>query len=162
MVGIDFLQSHALFGGLSERDLKKVVPLLKEATFSRGTTIITQAEPGDRLYFICKGSVEVVVEMVTPDGPVSKRLAVLGEGDTFGEMELIDIQPRSATVNALEDVEVLELTNMDVHSIYKNDLYVFTMIIMNLAREISRRLRKMDALVASSLYFTGAQGPPPA
>ena len=72
-------------------------------------------------------------------------------GDTFGEMELIDIQPCAATVRATEDSVVLTLSNTDFHKISKMDLKSFTLIVMNLAREISRRLRRMDALLAKSI-----------
>ena len=67
-------------------------------------------------------------------------------------MELIDIQPVVATVRAREDTTVLILSNGDLYRIDQDDLPTFTMIIMNLAREISRRLRVMDTLAAQSLF----------
>ena len=60
------------------------------------------------------------------------------------KMELIDIQPRAATVKAIKKTQVLTLSRKDLYSISKWDLQTFTFIIMNLAREVSRRLRKMD------------------
>lgn len=156
MVKGAFLQSHALFGGISDEAIKEIMPLLKAENFSAGASIVNEGEEGDRLYLICEGSVEVVKTVETPEGAVEKRLAVFGVGDTFGEMELIDIQPRSATVRALETVSALSLSNADMYGIYQSNLEAFTMIVMNLAREISRRLRAMDALVGSSLYSASA------
>ena len=80
------------------------------------------------------------------DGIFEKRIAVLGVGDVFGEMELIDMQRRSATVRALEAVSVLALSNGDLFRIYESDLPTFTLIVLNLARELSRRLRSIDDL----------------
>ena len=84
--------------------------------------------------------------------PGGRRLAVLREGDTFGEMELVDVQKRSASVRVLDGLKVLTLSNEDMYEIFQHHKDTFIIILMNVAREISRRLRKMDALVASSLY----------
>lgn len=62
-------------------------------------------------------------------------------GDTFGEMELIDIQPCAATVRADKKTSVVTFTNADLYTLSKWNLKTYAMIIMNLAREISRRLR---------------------
>ena len=102
------------------------------------------------MYFIRRGSVEVLKN--AGDANRKRRLAVLNEGDTFGEMELIDVQNRSASVRALEELTVLTLGNEDMYEIFEHNRDAFIIILMNIAREISRRLRKMDALVASSLY----------
>lgn len=152
MVTSEFLQSHSLFGGILDDQLEEIKPLLEEVKFARGDTIITEGEEGDRLYFICEGSVEILKDPTPRDDDVPQRIAVLGAGDTFGEMELIDIQRRAATVVAIEEVTALTLSNADLYRIYKLNLKTFTMIVMNLARDISRRLRKMDALAASALY----------
>jgi CRP/FNR family cyclic AMP-dependent transcriptional regulator len=152
MVGKEFLQSHALFGGITDDDIKMISGLFKEEQFVEGDYIIKEGEDGDRLYFICKGSVEVLKQVQQAEGAIQERLTVFGTGDTFGEMELIDIQRRSASVRAIEDVSALSLSNRDMYSIYKSSPTAYTMIIMNIAREISRRLRKMDAVVANSLF----------
>ena len=67
-------------------------------------------------------------------------------------MELIDVQPSVATVRAREETITLILTNGDLYLLEKSSLQTFTMIIMNLAREISRRLRTMDAIAAHTLF----------
>lgn len=152
MIGTEFLRSHSLFGGISDEGIEVIKPLLKEEHFPKGEFIVKEGESGDRLYFICEGSVEILKEIKTPEGVTQGTLAVLETGDTFGEMELIDIQCRSATVRALKDVTAQSLSNKDMFTIYKSNLETFTMIILNLAREISRRLRNMDVLVGSSLY----------
>lgn len=150
-----FLQSHSLFGGITDEQMQRVIPHLKEEHFNEGQVIVLEGDEGDRIYFICEGSVEVLKEQDGPNGPEQEKLAKLQAGDTFGEMELIDIQHRAATVRAVEPVTTVSFSNKDLYQIYHEDMKVYTLIIMNLAREISRRLRKMDALVASSLYSHG-------
>ena len=125
--------------------------MLEERAFSAGDYIINEGEEGDRLFFIFEGAVEILKRDDRTSGPPA-RLATLGVGDTFGEMELLDIQPRCASVRAVHDVRALSMTCHDLYEIYKNDIKAYTIIILNLARELSRRLRHSDALFASSLF----------
>jgi CRP-like cAMP-binding protein len=75
-------------------------------------------------------------------------LATCERGATFGEMELLDTQNRSASVTALEPTETVELTSMKLYQVFLQDADVFRMIIMNLARDLSRRLRVADQQLA--------------
>jgi CRP/FNR family cyclic AMP-dependent transcriptional regulator len=120
---------------------QSIIPLLSELSFAAGEAIVREGDDGDTLFIICSGSVEVLKASAAEDGHFEKRLAVLKVGDVFGEMELIDMQRRSATVRALEPVEALALSNADLFTIYESDLPTFTLIVLNLARELSRRLR---------------------
>lgn len=153
MVRPEYLQTHALFGGLASDDLGAIIPLLKEEKFAAGDYVVREGEEGSRMYFIRHGSVEILKE--TNGSADERRLAVLHDGETFGEMELIDVQNRSASVKAIEDLTVLSLGNDDLYEIFEDNQGAFIIILMNIAREISRRLRKMDALVASSLFVAG-------
>jgi CRP-like cAMP-binding protein len=155
MIGFKFLKSHALFGGLTEDEINSIRPLLKEESFSKGDTIVYEGRQAGKLFFICSGSVEILKKTDSPKGSVQRRIATLGVGDTFGEMELIDVQPCIATVHAIENTAVLTLSNMDLYKISKSNLKTYTLIIMNLAREISRRLRRADGLLADALFSEG-------
>lgn len=148
----EFLQSHALFGGITDSDIEDIILLLEEEHFNKGDFIIREGEDGDMLHFLIEGSVEVVKQRPDDKENPYQQLAVFGPGDTFGEMELIDIQKRSASVRALEEVSALTLSNMDMYALYHSNLKAYTMIIMNIAREISRRLRAMDRRIEHSLY----------
>ena len=150
MVTAEFLQSHALFGGVATADLAMIIPRLQEQTCVSGEYVVREGDNGSVMYFIRRGSAEVLKAAAGSAEPL--RLAVLHEGDTFGEMELVDVQSRSASVRALEPLTVLTLSSEDLFDIFQEHESAFIIILMNIAREISRRLRKMDALVASSLF----------
>jgi CRP/FNR family transcriptional regulator, cyclic AMP receptor protein len=150
MIKAQDLQSHALFGGVSDEGLAMIIPLFKQASYEKGAFVVKEGEQGNRMFFIRKGKVEVLKN--TDATAPSRLLAILSAGDTFGEMELIDVQPRSASVRVLEPLDVWTLSNSAVYEIYERDKDQYIIILMNIAREISRRLRKMDALIASSLY----------
>lgn len=69
-------------------------------------------------------------------------------GDSFGEMELIDIQPCAASAICLTDATIITLSNKDLYTLSTTHLKTYTMLILNLARDISRRLRSTDTLLA--------------
>ena len=149
MIGKGFLQSHALFGGLSDEEIEHVQSYLKPVSLAAGDMVVVEGCTHGRLCFICTGRVEILKRL--PTGEVAK-LAELKQGDAFGEMEFIDVQPAVASVRAVEATELLTLTNRDLYQVSKWNLRTFTMLILNMAREISRRLRKMDELAATALY----------
>jgi CRP/FNR family cyclic AMP-dependent transcriptional regulator len=76
------------------------------------------------------------------------RVAILGPNDGFGEMSMIDMQARSATVRALSPSRLLKLTSEDMDALYRSDLKSYTLIVLNIARDLSRRLRVTDGILA--------------
>ncbi|HRD93460.1 MAG TPA: cyclic nucleotide-binding domain-containing protein [Accumulibacter sp.] len=146
MTTSQFLQDQPLFGGVDDQAIAAIMPLLREVNFAAGEPIVREGEDGDSLFVICSGSVEVLKASAAEDGVFEERIAVLKVGDVFGEMELLDTQSRSATVRALEPVSALALSNGDLFRIYESDLPTFTLIVLNLARELSRRLRSIDLM----------------
>ena len=151
---LDDLQDFAFFGGIDRETLEKVGDLFDAGSYPPGTRIIVEGSSGNRLFIITSGRAEVSVRGPDADGHKTESvLATHGRGDTFGEMELLDTQKRSASVTALEPVETLELTNMGLYQIFLRDPDVFRMIVMNLARDLSRRLRLADQQLA--LVCTG-------
>ncbi|MHC5068683.1 MAG: cyclic nucleotide-binding domain-containing protein [Planctomycetota bacterium] len=136
MIDLHRLRNYSLFGGLNEDTLSFLLSLLQREEFVAGHDIVRQGAKGDSVYFIVSGKVAVRV-----DGRTVHRL---GEGEQFGEMHLIDIQARSATVTAETDVTALSFTNRDLLLLRRHDLEAFTMLLMNCARDISRRLREMN------------------
>ena len=73
-------------------------------TYLQGETLFIEGEPGDRVFFIMSGRVQVIKTLASGE---SRELAVLGESDIVGEMAVLDGRPRSATVTALDETEVL-------------------------------------------------------
>ena len=147
---LDFLQSHSLFGGFEDDELREIGTLLTEELFPAGADIVREGGPGERLFFISDGCVEVLKQPPGDAAAKPRRIALLESGDTFGEMEFIDVQPCAATVRAVTDTTVLELTSADLYHISKWNMKTYAKLVMNMAREISRRLRHMDALVAAA------------
>jgi CRP-like cAMP-binding protein len=79
---------------------------------------------------------------------VEARVAILGPNDWFGEMSILDVMPRSATVRAIAPSRLLRVTAHDLDALYRRDLKSYTLLVLNIAREMSRRLRVADSLLA--------------
>lgn len=146
-VSNEFLCKHSMFGGLSDGELDVIRPVLDEKVYPQGTAILHQGEPNNTVFFIVEG--DVAIQKHPEEGEHDERdITTLHAGDSFGEMELIDIQPCAASALALSEVRVITLSNRDLYLLSKTHLHLYTMIIMNLARDISRRLRSTDKLLA--------------
>lgn len=145
----------ALFGGLSPEEKARVIGLMRPRTFAPGAILVREGDLADALYVIDEGEVEVI--KASPAGE-PRVIAVLGPGDCFGEMAVIDIQPRSASARARTTTRVRELRARDLHSLCEWRMSAFLMIVMNIAREISRRLRRTDAMLADFLCMADRAG----
>ncbi|GHV73081.1 hypothetical protein AGMMS49940_03830 [Spirochaetia bacterium] len=144
MVKSSSLQHYSLFGGLLEEQIDKIIPLMEPETYEAGENIIVEDEPNDKIRFILEGRVAVMKKGIT--------FVEFKEGDSFGEMAVLDIMPASATIKTLAPTRVMSISNKALHAIYKLDIGTFSLMIMNLARDLSRRLRHMDEEIASGKF----------
>lgn len=149
---LEVLREADLFAGIPDSDLCKFLEYLDEEVYDPGDPIIREGESGDRLYVIVEGTALVEKKVLAKDGITFECIATLKHGETFGEMELVDKQPRSATVRARDRVVVLSLPSVAIHHATGEDLRAFSIILLNLAREISLRLRSTDSWLAGSLF----------
>jgi CRP/FNR family transcriptional regulator, cyclic AMP receptor protein len=150
---LDFrqLKRCSLFGGVTEQAFEIIRPHIRQMHFESGNRIVTEGEVNDRIYFIETGSVEVIKRVSRESDGSEQRLTTMGVGDTFGEMELIDIQPCAASVRTLEPTDTLSLSNRDLYKVSKIDMKTYALLVMNLAREISRRLRQADDMIVGDI-----------
>jgi CRP/FNR family cyclic AMP-dependent transcriptional regulator len=137
---LDILQKMPIFGGIREDILEFILKEAPIISVPRGEYFFREKARGTSMYVLEKGRVLVTKLWQEHD----YVLAELHKGDCFGEMSLIDLGPRTASVVALEDCSAVKLTNVNILKIYQKDLEQFTMIQMNMAREVSRRLRRTD------------------
>jgi CRP-like cAMP-binding protein len=110
-----------------------------------GELLFREGDPAAAMYVVISGEVEVLKKSRSGH---EARVAVLGPGDWFGEMSIVDIQPRSATVRALAACRLVCISTTELDALYRYDLRSYSILVMNLARELSRRLRVADGIVA--------------
>jgi CRP/FNR family cyclic AMP-dependent transcriptional regulator len=111
--------------------------LTRERTFSKGSVILSQGDPGDSLFVVRDGRVKVV--LIGEDGR-EVILGMLGSGDHFGELSLIDSRPRSAHVIAVQESTLLVLRRED----FRRRVEASAAVAWSLLGELSRRLRRAD------------------
>ena len=110
MITAETLARSPLLGNLPEQGLARLTASARRHGYRRGEIIFHQGDPGDALHLIQAGRVKVVLDAESGDEAV---IAILGPGDCFGELSLIDGEPRSASVEALEVVETVSVSRQD-------------------------------------------------
>jgi diguanylate cyclase (GGDEF)-like protein len=134
---MEYLKNISFFSNLSEDKLKEIASICKEVSYPQGTIIFRENDPGDAFYLIKKGKVKVYKDL--KDG-ITSTIAVLGEGDFFGEMALIEESFRSATVEVLEDCQLIMIERENFQNLLKMD----NSISLEVMKILGKRLRKMD------------------
>lgn len=142
-----FLLATPFFGGLSDAGLDLLVSMLVERRFDAGATVVAEGEPGRSMFIVHSGQL-VVSKRIDADSGGVIRMSSLEPGDFFGEMTLIEMQNRSATVVADSPTVLYELTARDLYTCYKTDIHAYVMVMQNVARELCRRLRRADNRIA--------------
>lgn len=133
----DFLSTIPLFSGLQPDELARFAELTRERAYPKGSVILFQDDPGDSLFVLRHGRVKVV--LIGEDGR-EVILGVLEPGAHFGELALIDDQPRSAHVIAMDDAQLLILRRED----FRRRVEANPSVAWALLTELSRRLRRAD------------------
>ena len=139
------LRDLGLFGGLDQDNLEYLAANLRTVSFAADQLIFAENDAAREFYVLLRGEVEVF--KVQTRG-AEARLATLGAGHWFGEMAVLDVRPRSASVRTLSPCRLLVVTARDLDALYRRDLRSYSLLVLNVARELARRLRLVDELVA--------------
>jgi CRP-like cAMP-binding protein len=141
-----FLQETPFFGGLSDSSLDLLASMLVERLFQVGEIVFREGEPGRSMFIVRSGTLSVSMQLAPAR---SIPLSNLAAGDFFGEMTLINMQDRSATVAVESPAVLYELAARDLYSFYKADIHAYVLILQNMNRELCRRLRHADRHIAA-------------
>ena len=137
MEKIDILKMVPIFLGLSEKSLNDVAQKMVTRSYKKGQYIIAEDDEGQSSYFITEGSVKITR---TSDEGREVILAMQGVGDFFGEMAMLDDEPRSANIVAISACTVLTLNGADFFGILES----YPKVAINLLKELAVRIRKSD------------------
>jgi len=156
-----FVKEIPIFAGLADRPLEKLIELMKERSLPADSVVFSEGDAARDMYVILAGQVKVVKR--SSRGGIERTLALMKRGDCFGEMALIDVLPRSATVRTIEPAELVSVSIADLYALYKYDTEGYAFLVMNIARELSRRLRRADQIIVDFFvsvddYLSGAIG----
>jgi CRP/FNR family cyclic AMP-dependent transcriptional regulator len=140
---IELLQSMPVFGAIRDDSLHFLLEVARVVAVRAGEPFFREGEPGSSMFVLEAGRAAVVKHWQGRDFVVNR----LDAGDCFGEMALMDLHPRSASVHAEEDCRAIELDAADLHGLFKRDPEQFALMQMNVGREVCRRLRATDELL---------------
>ena len=137
---IQLLRNTPIFGGVIDETLALLLDRVAEVVVRKGEFFFLEGDEGVSAFMLERGSVSILKNWEEK----SYLLRHLHAGDCFGEVALMDFCRRSASVLADEDCVAIELSTSDLRQVAHTDLEQFTMIYMNMGRELCRRLREAD------------------
>jgi CRP-like cAMP-binding protein len=140
---IELLQGMPIFGAMRDDTLEFILARTRSVTVRAGEYFFREGDAADSMFVLEAGRVAVLKRGEQGD----LLMRHLGQGDCFGEMALLDLLPRSASVRADADCAALELGIATLHALFEHDVEQFALVQMNMGREISRRLRQTDDLL---------------
>ena len=145
-----FLRKIQILSELSDKDLEKFLDIIREVTYKKGEVIFHAEDPGSVIFILKSGSVKI---SINDRKGREEILKIIYPYDFFGEMSLLDGEPRSATVTALEKSTALVIERVYFINLIKK----FPQLALNMLTVLSRRIRKTDEKI-SVLRFADAYG----
>ena len=138
------LESVPIFDDLSDKELSEVARLTHERTYKKDEHIFKQHAPAEGMYVILDGAVKII----DPDS--GTVFASLETGDFFGELALLDEEPRSASAHATQPSRLIGFFRTDLLTLMKRYPELGNKIMLNLARVLGERLRKTNEELAKN------------
>jgi len=137
---IELIQQMPIFGAIGAEAIQFLLAPAPVVRVRRGDFFFRENDEATCMFVLESGHVTVTKNWQSHELFIRR----LGPGDCFGEMALLDLFPRSATVRADDDCSAIELTSANLYRLFEHDVEQFALIQMNIAREMSRRLRVTD------------------
>jgi CRP/FNR family cyclic AMP-dependent transcriptional regulator len=142
MIAIDVLKNKSVFFGLGDEQLRKIAAIAYQAAYEKGTVLFREGDRGNALFIVEAGAVDLYQKREEEGGV---KLATLPVGAVMGEVTLVHIEPRSATaIAAVGETEVVILKNIDLAALFMEDRELLVVILLNITRILSKRLRVAD------------------
>ena len=143
------LKRVPLFSTFTEQQLSAVLAYVQHRRYPRNALIVRSGDETDALYIILSGRVKVLIQ---DDEGHEVILSIMGSHEFFGEMGLLDDQPRSASVETLEPCEMLRLSKAGFVSCMKDNFDLAMRIIRNLVKRLRDADRKIESLALIDVY----------
>jgi CRP-like cAMP-binding protein len=142
------LKGQILFEELSDKDIKKIEGLLTELRIKKGDYVFREGEDTKGIYLIMNGKIEIFKSTV--DG-WKQTLSVLGDGNFFGELSIIEDRRHEANAIAHEDSEVLLFRKEDFKRLEEEDLELAIKVLKKLVIILSKNLRRMNDMFLKAI-----------
>ncbi|MBI2920008.1 MAG: cyclic nucleotide-binding domain-containing protein [Planctomycetes bacterium] len=139
-----FLREIDTFSGLTDAEIEKVAGICRDRALQKGETVFSERDPGDRIYLIESGAVEIA--KVNGGGRPS-RIAILEHGEIFGELGVFEDRPRSAGAVAMRESKVKVIEKKDLEGLFAAEPGLAARILRGLLKKTASRLRLADEAI---------------
>lgn len=140
------LSNVPIFAGLNERAMEVFLEQSKQFAVADGDIVAREGEINDSMFLIESGEVRVIKNFGRPN---AVSLAMLGPGECVGEMCVLESAPRTATVQAVGPVSLVSVASAAFFRLYQRAPEQYCIVLINIARDLSQRLRKLDEAFAA-------------
>jgi CRP/FNR family transcriptional regulator, cyclic AMP receptor protein len=147
---IELLQRMPIFGGVKANILQFLLGLCPVESVPTNDFFFHEGDQADSMFVLEAGEAAVLKSWRGQE----HVLRTLKQGDCFGEMAVMDLCPRSASVRAIVDCTAIHISAASLYQVYSQDLKQFALIQMNMGREVCRRLREADHQLFSARIET--------
>lgn len=145
---VPILSKISLWGGLTDEQQAGIYRRLEIGAFKKGDVIFSKGDEPLYIYIVKAG----VVEIVASGEGVSLRKEAIDVGGCFGVIALMAVQRYAATAMAAEDTELMVLSRQGLLDLYHEDTRLFALLMMNIAREIARKLTATDVVLLECVH----------
>ena len=146
---LSILSQISLLGGFTDRQQSEIFTRLETGVFRRGEYVFQRGDEPSHIYIVESGAIELLIPQ---DGTVIEKKR-LGIGDCFGQVAVMSIHQHTVSALAIEDSEVIVLSRQALHQLRHEDIELFALLMMNIARELARRLQYMDEMLLHRLHI---------
>ena len=145
---ISILSRISIFGGITEAQQSEVFGRLETGSIKKGQFVFQKGDEPSHIYIVKSGCIELFI----PDQEANIRKKRLGVGECFGQVAVMSIHQHTVSAVAIEDAEFIVLSKHALHQLHHEDVGLFALLMMNIARELARRLQFMDTLLLDSTH----------
>jgi CRP/FNR family transcriptional regulator, cyclic AMP receptor protein len=142
------LSQIAIFGATTEIQQQEIFRRLETGLIPKGQPIFHKGDDASHIYIVKSGEIELSI----PGNDVTIQKKKLGVGECFGQVALMSMQPHAVSAIAGEDSEVIVLSRRALHQLRHEDIELFALLMMNIAREMARRLIFTDKMLLDSFH----------
>ena len=140
---LKLLQNMPLFGGLSDASLELIIDASDIIPYDKGDYIYREGDSGNAMYVVIKGQFAVL----KCHKQLTYEIASYGLGECLGIMEALNPSSRFCSIYATENAAAIRISSSDMLSLYHHDLEQYTLMQMNMGREVCRRMRRLEELL---------------
>ena len=145
---VSILSQISMFGGITDAQQNEIFSRLEIGTFKRGQTVFREGDDPTHIYIVRSGLIALFIS----DGELKIEKKRLGKGECFGHVALISINKHNLSAVAVVDSEIIVFSKELLRELHHEDSELFSLLILNIARELARRLQFTDDLLLKSMH----------